>query len=403
MREDEHIGARIAQERKLRGLTQQALADRAHVSLSLLRKVEQGSRPASVALVASVAKALRIEHARLTGQPYYSGDRQLDAVHDLIPDLRRELALYGLPPDDEDVRPVLLDDLAARVAGCSELVHAVDYLRLGALLPPLLADLRAAAYRSTGAEHARLMFMLSETYDNAKRLAYDLGYADLGALAVSLQERAAAESEDPLAVAVVRAVRAWTLTGTGAFGAAYRLLVDAIGDLDGQIRSKQSSPETWSVWGFLHLQAALSQARAGDAARTWDHHAAAEHAAAALGADLDHYRLAFGPSNTAIWGVGLAVELMDGPAAVDRAQRVVIPADLPRARAGHHFLDLARGQYYNGDHRGALGSLLTARRIAPQQIRYHPAARETVYALARAERRSSDTLRGLAAWMGIQD
>jgi hypothetical protein len=30
-------------------------------------------------------------------------------------------------------------------------------------------------------------------------------------------------------------------------------------------------------------------------------------------------------------------------------------------------------------------------------------ARETVYALARAERRSSDTLRGLAAWMGVQD
>jgi hypothetical protein len=30
-------------------------------------------------------------------------------------------------------------------------------------------------------------------------------------------------------------------------------------------------------------------------------------------------------------------------------------------------------------------------------------ARETVYALARRERRASDTLRGLANWIGVQD
>ena len=58
MQDDESIGARIAVERKLRGLSQQRLADRAHVSLSLLRKVEQGSRPATYPLVSAVAGAL---------------------------------------------------------------------------------------------------------------------------------------------------------------------------------------------------------------------------------------------------------------------------------------------------------------------------------------------------------
>lgn len=88
--------------------------------------------------------------------------------------------------------------------------------------------------------------------------------------------------------------------------------------------------------------------------------------------------MAFGPTNTAIWGVGLAVELQDGAAAVSRAAKVRIPAELPKARAGHHFLDLSRGYLYNGDRQSALGALVTARRFAPQQVRYHPMARETV-------------------------
>ena len=49
-------------------------------------------------------------------------------------------------------------------------------------------------------------------------IADDLGYADLGTLAVSLAEQAAVESEDPLAISVASATRAWMLTGNGAFG-----------------------------------------------------------------------------------------------------------------------------------------------------------------------------------------
>jgi len=82
---------------------------------------------------------------------------------------------------------------------------------------------------------------------------------------------------------------------------------------------------------------------------------------------------------------------------------VHLPADVPPERAGHHYLDLARGQLLYGNCSAALDALDAARRTAPQQTRYQPMARETVYALARAERRSSSTLRGLAVWMGIQD
>lgn len=397
---EEHIGARIAAERRLRGLTQRQLADRVHVSHSLVTKVERGDRPATPALVAAVARILRVEQGRLTGQPYFTGDRAQDAVHDLIPELRREITSYGLPPDGDEPRPDL-STLDARVAQASNLVHDVDYIRLGETLPALLADLRAAAFTTEEAARERVMLWMAETYDNAKRVAYDLGYPDLGAHAVALKEQAAAESGDPLAVAVAAAVRGWTLIGTGAFDAASRVLAAALADLEPLIRN--ATTPTWSVWGFLNLQAALAAARAADSSRTWDYFSEAERATAAVGVDRDDFRLAFGPTNTAIWGVALAVELQDGAAAVSRAAQVRIPAELPKARAGHHFLDLSRGYLYYGDRQSALSALVTARRHAPQQVRYNPMARETVYALAQAERRSSESLRSLAVWMGIPD
>ncbi|MDK0521700.1 helix-turn-helix domain-containing protein [Streptomyces sp. ML-6] len=57
---EEYTGARIARIRKQRGLTQQGLAMRAHVSKSLLSKVECGQKPASPALVAVCARALGV-------------------------------------------------------------------------------------------------------------------------------------------------------------------------------------------------------------------------------------------------------------------------------------------------------------------------------------------------------
>lgn len=56
--DDTRIGAKIAVRRKVAGLTQRQLANRASVSLSLLTKVEIGDRVATPALLAAVARVL---------------------------------------------------------------------------------------------------------------------------------------------------------------------------------------------------------------------------------------------------------------------------------------------------------------------------------------------------------
>jgi hypothetical protein len=154
--------------------------------------------------------------------------------------------------------------------------------------------------------------------------------------------------------------------------------------------------------GVLHLKSGLAAARAGDSETSDAHLAEARRAAQHVTAGSDHYCLAFDTESVDIWSVGLAVERLDGPEAIRRAARFTPSTATPRERAGHHWIDLARGYQLAGDRDHALRSLHVARQTAPLQARYHPQVHETIRALVRTERRRSDTLAAYARWAGIQ-
>ncbi len=96
------------------------------------------------------------------------------------------------------------------------------------------------------------------------------------------------------------------------------------------------------------------------------------------------------------------MEMQDGPAAVARAEAVRIPAETPRPAPATTSWTSPEDTSTTGP-AASLDAMLTARRMTPQQVRYNPMARETVLALAHAERRSTESLRGLASWMGMPD
>lgn len=391
------VGARVAERRKLKGLTQAQLAQRSHVSLSLIRKVEQGSMPASPAFVSATARALNVGVPELLGQPAPMDTPTEYRVQAVVPPLRRELAAFRLPPEDISVRP--LAELSATVERASRLRHAVDLTTLGTELPALLAELRAAAQSYEGAERERVYGLLAETYAAAGQVAYKLGYIDLASLTTERVEWAAAQSGDELAVAAADFYRAGELIGAADWTGAQRFLESSRQDIKHRVRGDDEPG--LSMWGQLHLKSGLAAARAGDRATADAHLTEARGVAQHVAADRDDYRLAFNVGSVNIWSVGLAVEASDGTEAVKRAQEFVLPPTAPRERVGHHFIDLARGYLLHGDRDGTLGSLMQARRTAPQQTRYHPMVAETVRALARAERRRSDTVGGFARWLGI--
>jgi len=393
------IGQRVKVARGLVGLTQRQLASKAHVSLSLVKQVEQGRTPASPAFVAAAARALGSDTAKLMDQPYAIADRDEHRVHAAIPALRREIAAFRLPPDP-GIPPRPLAELVAATARLSRLRHSATLDALGAGLPGLLAELRAASHLYQERDRERVFGLLSEAYAAAGQVAYKLGYSDLSSLTTERVEWAARESGDELAVAAGDFYRAGEFIVIAQWRGALSFLDEARHRIADRLHSDDEA--ALAMHGILHLKSGLAAARAGDA-DTSDHHLSeARQAAAHVTPGSDHYRLAFDTDSVNIWSVGLAVERRDGTEAVQRADSFALGSTAPRERVGHHWIDLARAFQLHGDRDRSMAALHRARRTSPQQTRYHPQVRETVVTLAEHERRRSDTLSSFARWAGIR-
>ena len=222
MADQDQAGARIAVIRKTRGLTARELAGRAHVSYSLLAKVESGAVPASPALIGAVARALRVDVPRITGQPYEEPRGQAAQLHDLVGALRRSVDTYDLP--DEAIVPRPVPRLAADVRRMSAWGQAAKYVQLGAELPGLLDELAAAVRAAPEASRPPLFGLLAEAYSGASAIAGLLGYLDLRGQVIDRIRWASELSGDPLRMHRVNWQRTASLMATGAYDQALTLM-----------------------------------------------------------------------------------------------------------------------------------------------------------------------------------
>jgi transcriptional regulator with XRE-family HTH domain/tetratricopeptide (TPR) repeat protein len=391
------IGRRIAHARKLRGLTQIGLAGRAHVSKSLIAQVESGHKPATPALIATVSNALSIDVTELTGQPYRENNRRADRIHEAIPAIRQALVYWDIAPDI-DTPPRTLDELAAQARRVGSLRMQAAYTEMGDLVPPLLKELVVRAHEAHGAARARAFGLLAGVYAAIDSMACKLGYMDLFALAVERMAWAAGQSDDPLLRPVAAIRRSAAFLTTGAWDGGRQLLDRAAREVTAGSATDQAA---LSVLGTAHLRSAIMAARAGQADPAWSSIEQARQVADQIGHDTRDYGLLFGPANVSIHEVAVAVELGDADQAVRRAARFTLPADLPRERSSHHYIDLSRAWLWQRDTAKALACVTKAERLAPQRTRYHPMARETIINLLDIRRRTPEQLRGIASRMGL--
>ncbi|MFI6509930.1 helix-turn-helix domain-containing protein [Streptosporangium sp. NPDC050855] len=382
------VGERIAAIRSARRMYQADLARAANVSISMLRKIEQGTRVPSDHMLDAIAAALGVDPSRLLGD---SG--RLDSrVHDAIPALREVIAAYDVP-DKGPVRP--LPALRASVADAVQKRLSAQYVLLSQNLPELLGELIRGAH--TAADPDKFATLLVAAYRASDAVAYKYGYLDLSARLIELMRQASATAEDPLLSASTAYVRTEIFFAAHAYQAGLRAIESAIDRLP-----EKAERSRLGVLGALHMRAAVVAARAADADAAVTHLGEARRLGDLIPEDI-YYGTAFGPCSVRVHEISVALGLGDRHLhlALTLGATWSPPLSMPAERRSGFFIDLARAQLWAGLKDAAFESLRTARRIAPQHTREHPWVREDAETLLRLHRAGSETLVGFAEWVGV--
>ncbi|MDQ3989033.1 MAG: hypothetical protein M3291_07530, partial [Actinomycetota bacterium] len=156
--------------------------------------------------------------------------------------------------------------------------------------------------------------------------------------------------------------------------------------------------------GLMHLAGAHPAAREKRPDDARAHLVEAEQLAARIG-ERNGMRQHFGPTNVALWRLGIGIELSDSGRAYEEATRAEL--DLPALgsaeRQASLRLNLARALAYSRKDRDAeaIRHLDAADRLAPQRIRMDPIARDLVLTLDRRAPRRVWELDSLRNRFGI--
>jgi transcriptional regulator with XRE-family HTH domain len=393
---DGGVAARVAEARKLAGLTQQQLAMRANLSLSLVKKVEQGTVPASPAFIAAAARALGLLVTDLTQQPHFASiTSRYGTEQALIPDLERAIIEFEDPHIEGPI--MILDEASRQLDAVVEAGRVSRYTDVLAVLPELLRHLHASSWTiSAGAEREHAYRLLTQAYQCAMFTTYKLGHLSLCAWAAERMSEASQSSGDHLWAAMGLYCRAQALMFSGSYRSSGAVLNRAALSIEGS-----ADPRVFEVRGAIHLSSAIIAARL-DMPEESDLHIAEARDLAMHALPDDHFDTAFSAANVDIHNVAAAVEMSDGTTALRRGAGLQLRGKLYPSRRGHYHIDLARAFFLHGNYEQSIQNLQTARQLAPQQTRYHPQVHETIRALARARRRSDPVVR-LAAWAGLRD
>jgi len=398
------IGRRVRIIRRRRGLSLDAAAGLAGISKSYLSMLETGARRFERrGLLEDLAEALGCSVADLTGQPYLPRDRDTADALAALPGIRLALNDYG-PDDVPDLAPRPLDQLVAWAEAANAHCDQTRFSLAGRDAGAMLTELHAHTATATGEDRARAFRALVIACMVAGAVAKNLGYIDLSVTAARRGYHMARRHNDPGLIGFARWYWALGLMRLAARNRASVTLVGGIDELAPAVQLKADDTLPAEMAGMMHLTSAQTAAREqrGDDAHT--HLAEADRIAAAVGERngmLQH----FGPTNTAVWRLGIGVELGEGGRAYEDATRHPLDTDAlgSRERSSSLHLDLARALVQDGRDRDAeaIRHLDIADRIAPQRIRPDPIARELVATLDRRARRRVWELDSLTNRFGL--
>lgn len=394
------LGTRI---RKLRGngklLTQQELADRAQVSVSLVRKLEQGQKhTVSIPYLHRIARALDVDVsallAKATTMPSDDPNagivairEALTAVDDLLDEVTED---GGDPTDVEEAHRIVQYAWGSYWSGRLDL--------LTSLLPTGLAQLRATARSAPDRHRAQAYELLADLYTVTRCTVTRLGQPDLAWLAIRNALDSVKHGSDELLQAMVRSSVAHQLLTQGRYDEARRVAVHAAGDIEpvGNVPLPHLS-----AYGHLLLMAASAAARDQQVREAGELLAASIECAKRLGSDRNDYETSFGLSQATMQAVDVHVVTENFEAALTAADRLPRDTRLPIVLRARNLYDQAFAHVRLGHDERALDAVLAAEHMAPDLMRYHALPRLIVDELQ--ERGRNSRLTKLARRLAVYD
>jgi transcriptional regulator with XRE-family HTH domain len=358
------IGERI---RRLRGkrLTQRELADRAELSIDVVRSYEQGRRRPTITSLQAIARALDRDIADLLAKP-----RTLhgDGEHSGALQIRQALtSIDDLLGDDPEVEPLTVEDGQRALTYAWGSYWGGAYDQLGEQLPLAIARARATVRAVRSAERADAADIAAQMLQVASSTLVHLGYTDVAHLALRQAIEHAVHSSDPLREQAMRSSIAWVLLVEGRWDDSARLAERVAGRVEPDRGDAPMSQ--WALYGSLLLSSATAQGRAGDRDTALALIGDADRVAARTG-HSSAYEVHFGPHQTAMQRVDVEIVTAHYNAALKAAKLLPRDAALPLAARARHMSDVALALTEMRRDDKALDVLEATVTMAPKWARY---------------------------------
>jgi transcriptional regulator with XRE-family HTH domain len=273
-----------------------------------------------------------------------------------------------------------LGTLAASVDAARAAYQDCRYAHLGGSLGGLIVTLNASCAGFGGGARDRAHALCADAHHVAAGLMLKHGDLGLAALAADRSMRSALASGDPVAVAASARIVTHALMSGGHLPAAVATAAGHAARLDRD--QPGQTPRSLSVYGALLLRGAVAAAQADDRGTAAELLDEAGEAARRLGRDGNYCWTAFGPLNTALHRVSVAVTLGDAGTALDVARTINIGEVAVTERKATLLIDTARAFLQRGRHEDAYRAVRTAHEIAPEEVAGRAAVRLLVRDLA---------------------
>jgi transcriptional regulator with XRE-family HTH domain len=397
------VGEQIAYHRKRLGLSQVELAGLIGRSDSWVSQVERGVRAIDrLSVLQKVADTLGVPVEELRGGELTDAESP-DTRPEAFESLR--LTLTGHPAAAAVLGNPLRTLTDEQVSELRELhshvwprVHASLYNELAPLVADLVPQLEQAARAEDSPEQAKAAReMLTDTYQAVAAMLAKIGEGDAAWIAADRAAFVAESLNNPLAVAASLFRMAHVFLSLGLLSQAQAVASATANGLDQQ----SATPEVLSLRGAFRLVLAIAAARENDRTQAYAYLDQARDIAAQMDGDRNDFGTEFGPTNTALHAVAVAVELGDAGHALDLAHEID-PEQLSAERQARYSIDLAQAHAMRRQIGESLRYLQVAEKLTPEQTRTHRVARAVARDLLQLSgARVRPELRELAERFGV--